>query len=278
MKITKKSGDIVDFNRGKLMRSLLRSGASQADAEQIRQAVEAQLHDGMSTRQIYGLVHKMLKKISAPHAARYNLKTAIQQLGPAGFFFEKFVALLFSEEGYQVKLNLILQGRCVTHEVDAVIRKSGLLAMVECKFHAHSAAVSDVKIPMYILSRFNDLKSSPHQVFEIEEILSGCRIVTNNRFSADAVTFGHCSGLDLLSWDYPPEDCLKTKIDSAALYPLTCLSSFSAIEKEKLMISGIILAKDLMGASEVLHAIGISENRRKNILNEAAGLCQYLKS
>jgi len=30
--------------------------------------------------------------------------------------------------------------------------------MVECKFHAGREATSDVKVPLYILSRFNDLK------------------------------------------------------------------------------------------------------------------------
>lgn len=276
MKIIKNSGDIVDFSRNKLKRSLLRSGASANEVEKIILTVESQLHDGMSTRHIYRMVGKMLKKISNSHAARYNLRTAIQQLGPAGFFFEKFVAHIFMSEGYETKTNLILQGKCVTHEIDVVIRKNKILTMIECKFHARNAAVSDVKVPMYILSRFNDLKDKKHRIFNEMDTINNCKIVTNNRFTSDAETFANCMGLDLLSWDYPPNDSLKTKIDDNALYPVTCLTTLSMVEKEKLLILEVILVKQLIESPDMLAAIGISDNRRKNILNEALGLCKYL--
>ncbi|HNP33536.1 MAG TPA: ATP cone domain-containing protein [Flavobacterium sp.] len=276
MKIIKNSGDIVDFSRNKLKRSLLKSGASDSEAEDIVLAVESQLTQGMSTRHIYRMAEKLLKKISAPHAARYNLRTAIQQLGPAGFFFEKFVSLIFASEGYQVRNNLMLQGKCVSHEIDIVIRKNAVTTMIECKFHAKNASISDVKVPMYILSRFNDLKNKTHRIFQNKDTIDDCKIVTNNRFSIDAETFAKCSGIDLLSWDYPKNDSLKTKIDDKALYPITCLTTLTLVEKQKLLIMEIILVKQLIENTEALFTIGISEGRQKNIINEAAGLCKYL--
>lgn len=272
MKIIKNSGDIVDFSRNKLRHSLLKSGASESEIENIVLAVESQMTEGMSTRQIYRIVGKMLKRISASHAARYNLRSAIQLLGPAGFFFEKFVSLIFMSEGYEAKTNLILQGRCVSHEIDVIIRKNKVITMIECKFHARSEAVSDVKVPMYILSRFDDLKNKTHRIFNPKDSIDNCKIVTNNRFTSDAEVFASCVGLDLLSWNYPHTDSLKTKIDDNALYPVTCLTSLSMVEKEKLLISEIILVKQLLDSPEMLVTIGISENRRKNILNEALGL------
>lgn len=278
MKIIKNSGDIVDFSQNKLKRSLLRSGASENEVEGIVLAVKGQLTDGMSTRQIYQMAGKMLKKISASHAARYNLRSAIQQLGPAGFFFEKFIALIFKSEGYDIKTNLILQGKCVSHEIDVILRKNDILTMIECKFHARNDTISDVKVPMYILSRFNDLKDKMHRIFNLKDSINNCKIVTNNRFSADAKAFATCMGLDLLSWDYPKTDSLKFKIDTDALYPVTCLTTISMVEKQKLLILGIILAKELIDAPETLAAIGISDNRQKRIINEAAGLCNYLET
>jgi Holliday junction resolvase-like predicted endonuclease len=56
-------------------------------------------------------------------------------LGPAGFFFEKYIAKLFQSEGYETLTNLLLQGKCVSHEVDVVVRKNNYLTMIECKFH-----------------------------------------------------------------------------------------------------------------------------------------------
>jgi len=276
MKIMKNSGEIVDFSRNKLRQSLQRSGASESEIEDIVFAVENQLTQGMSTRQIYRIVGQMLKKISAPHAARYNLRTAIQQLGPAGFFFEKFISLIFLSEGYEVRNNLILQGKCVSHEIDVLLRKGNAITMIECKFHARNASVSDVKVPMYILSRFNDLKDKTHRIFNNKDSINNCKIVTNNRFTVDAKAFATCSGLGLLSWDYPKTNNLKSKIDDNALYPVTCLTTLTMVEKQKLLILDIILVKQLIDAPDTLATIGISEGRQKKVINEAAGLCKYL--
>lgn len=275
MKVIKNSGNIVEFDQEKLYQSLLKSGATKTEVNTVLNSIQNVLYDGIRTKQIYRLAAKMLKKIAASHAARYNLRTAIQQLGPAGFFFEKFIALLFQEEGYETRMNLELQGKCVTHEIDVMLRKENALTMVECKFHAGNDAVSDVKVPMYILSRFNDIKDRKHTIFSKNESINSCKIVTNNRFTSDATAFAGCSGLKLLSWDYPLQDNLKTKIDSSRLYPLTCLTTMSMVEKEKLLILDIILVKQLIDSSDVLTKIGISENRKKNILNEAIGLCNY---
>ena len=274
MKVVKKSGIVVDFNRDKLKQSLLRSGAAMATVENVLQDIEHQLFDGISTKLIYKIAGALLKKISASHAARYNLQTALQQLGPAGFFFEKFVARLFAHEKFETKINLILQGHCVTHELDVVVKKADVITMVECKFHGNSGN-SDVKIPMYILSRFNDLKDIGHSFWLINEKIDKCCITTNSRFTSDAITFAGCSGIDLLSWDYPKTDNLKIKIDNGGLYPITCLTTLSAMEKQKLLILDIILVKELIANPDNLNQIGISLNRQKNVLAEATSLCKY---
>ena len=276
MKIIKHSGDIVDYNPEKLKNSLLKSGAGQLVVKDILRQLEQEIFEGMSTKQIYKLAFGLLKKASNSHAARYNLRQAIQLLGPAGFFFEKFVARLFQSEKYEAQTNLTLQGKCVSHEIDVMIEKNNIVAMVECKFHAHREAVSDVKVPMYILSRFNDLKEKSIQLFGKKQPISKCWIVTNNRFSSDAVTFGSCSGLNMLSWDFPLDHNLRTKIDSNHLYPVTCLTTLSLTEKDKLLILDVILVKEIINHSDCLEKIGLSPNRIKNVLKEASALCSYI--
>jgi hypothetical protein len=276
MKIIKHSGDIVDYNPEKLKSSLLKSGAGQLVVKDILRQLEQEIFEGMSTKQIYKLAFGLLKKASNSHAARYNLRQAIQLLGPAGFFFEKFVARLFQSEKYEAQTNLTLQGKCVSHEIDVLVQKNNFVAMVECKFHAHREAVSDVKVPMYILSRFNDLKEKPFQLLGKKQSISKCWIVTNNRFSSDAVTFGSCSGLNMLSWDFPLDHNLRTKIDNNHLYPVTCLTTLSLTEKDKLLILDVILVKEIINHSDCLEKIGLSPNRIKNVLKEAAELCSYI--
>ncbi|MBX9808074.1 MAG: hypothetical protein K2X95_09795, partial [Flavobacteriaceae bacterium] len=135
---------------------------------------------------------------------------------------------------------------------------------------------SDVKVPMYILSRFNDLKGKKHTLFSGKESISKCCIVTNNRFTSDAILFAKCSGLNLLSWNYPENNNLRTKNDDNHLYPITCLTSLSLAEKDRLLVLDVILVKEIINNSECLEKIGMSPNRIKNALKEASELCEYI--
>lgn len=272
MKVVKYSGDTVDFNSNKLLKSLLKAGANPEQAQHIISTISAQLFDGMATKQIYKMAFALLKKNSNAHAARYNLREAIRMLGPAGFYFEKYIARLFETEGYLTKTNLVLQGKCVTHEIDVLIQKGSEMGMVECKFHTGREVASDVKVPMYILSRFNDLKIKSHPFFDSKSPLNSCWIVTNNRFTTDAITFANCSGLQLLSWNYPENNCLKSKTDQNKLYPITCLTTLSMAEKEHLLQEELLLVKDILQPSG-LDTIGLSSNRIQNVLKEARELC-----
>lgn len=276
MKVIKHSGHIVPFNKQKLKHSLEKSGAAPALIEQCLQQIQNQMYEGITTKQIYKLAFAILKKASNGHAARYNLRSALQMLGPAGFFFEKFISRLYAAEGFKTKTNLVLEGKCVSHEVDVALKKDNLISMVECKFHSSREGSSDVKVPMYILSRFNDLKVRPHTIFSNSETINQCIIVTNNRFTKDAENFANCSGINLLSWDYPKDNSIKNKIDKGALYPITCLTTLSIVEKEKLLILNQILAEDLINDSQSLTKIGISENRIRNVLKEASQICNFI--
>jgi hypothetical protein len=275
MKIVKHSGAIVDFNRSKLKESLLKSGATPAIVDDVLQLIEKEVYEGIPTKHIHKMAFGLLKKASSSHAAQYNLREAIRLLGPAGFFFEKFIARLFASEHYETKVNLNLQGKCVSHEIDVLVKSNNVITMVECKFHVGRDAVTDVKVPMYILSRFNDLKERQHEIFSRSDKISKCWIITNNRFSTDAVDFAKCSGINLLSWDYPSTNNLKVKIDNHQLYPITCLTTLSLSEKEKLLILDVILVQDIIDNRTYLEKIGLSPNRTKNVMKEASALCRF---
>ncbi|MFA9186611.1 restriction endonuclease [Flavobacterium sp. FBOR7N2.3] len=274
MKVVKHSGEIVHFNPDKLITSLLKSGADAFTADAILKEIVRDIHEGISTKSIYKKAFALLKKNTHSHAARYNLRAAIQMLGPEGFYFEKYIARLFEAEKYEIKTNTVLQGHCVMHEVDILIKKNNAIAMVECKFHGGSEAASDVKVPLYVFSRFNDLRVSSYSLFSSKEKITNCWIVTNTRFTADAIAFAECSGINLLSWDYPEKGSLKSRNNQDCLYPVTCLTTLSKAEKEKLLLLDIILVKELVNNKVDLKEIGISFNRIKNVLKEVAELCK----
>jgi hypothetical protein len=269
MRVTKFSGELVDYNQNKLVHSLKKSGANEAIVSEILNKIEPQLYDGISSKKIYKLAFQYLKNISNVHAARYNLKTAIIALGPAGFYFEKYIAKIHQLLGYATQINLILNGKCVTHETDALLLKNEIVTMVECKFHSSDHAKTDVKVPMYILSRFNDLRNIKHQIFNDFKEINKCLIVTNNKFTEDAITFGNCSGLEMLGWDYPKQNGIKDIIDKLRIYPITCLTTLTQLEKEKLLAVNIITIKDLLKEPQWLEKLEISPVRIRRILAEA---------
>lgn len=278
MKVVKHSGIVVDFDSSKLRKSLLKSGANQDVVEAIMQHINNVIYDGIPTKQIYKIAFGLLKKESNSFAAQYNLRDAILLLGPAGFYFEKFIARIFESEGFTTQTNLTLNGKCVSHEIDVVLKKDNQISMVECKFHSSNEVRTDVKVPMYILSRFNDLKDKNHIIYSKKDQISNCWIVTNSRFTLDAITFAHCSGLNLLSWDYPKNNNLRTKIDQKGLYPTTCLTTLTRSEKDRLLTLNCVLVVDLIKNPEFLEQIGLSSIRMKNVIKEATSLCNYFKS
>lgn len=278
MKVAKYSGELVEFEKDKLVKSLLKSGADEVVVAQILNNVERELYDGIPTKKLYKLAYQQLKNYSKVHAARYHLRSAILALGPAGFYFEKFIAKVFENEGYQVLLNQTLQGNCVSHEIDVLLKKEGQITMVECKFHANQDVKTDVKVPMYILSRFNDLKKQSFDFPWGTSSINRCILVTNNRFTEDALTFANCSVIAILSWDAPLGNSIRDKVDTFQLYPITCLTTLSMAEKELLLQQEIIIVKDVLSRPDSLSFIGISPGRIKNIIKEAQQLCHNNKA
>lgn len=268
MKIKKQSGEWVSFDRQKLIRSLQNSGADFELANAIVSEIENKIKDGATSKQIFKLAFQKLRSKSHSNAARYNLKKGIQRLGPEGFYFEKFTARIFELEGYKTKTNLILEGKCITHEIDVVIKKDNHLAMIECKFHGSQQNKTDVKVPMYILSRFNDLNTQAYDFFDKNEQISRCWIVTNNKFTEDAIKFGECNQLNLLSWNYPENKSLKDIITLHRVYPITCLTTITIAEKEILLSEEILTVYDFLHSRNKKSNLRLSQNRLKKVLNE----------
>lgn len=245
MKIKKYSGEIVEFDKEKLIQSLMNAGSERKVAEQILWEITPHLYEGITSKKIARLAFQKLKSRFKAIAARYNLKSGLIALGPAGFYFEKFIARLFELQGFQTRSNIYVEGSCVSHELDIVVRKDNQLAMIECKFHSRQEIKSDVKIPMYILSRFNDVNQSRYRFFDTDEQLKNCWIVTNNKFTSEAIKFAECSGINLLSWDYPYGKNLKNLTQEFRLYPITCLTTLTMAEKEFLLLQDILTVYDL---------------------------------
>jgi len=270
--VKKKSGDLVEFDAAKLRVSLKRVGANNVIIDRVIQETELFIQNGMSTHKIYKKAYSILKKLSNKSAGKYRLKRAIMELGPTGYPFEHFVGAIIKAQGFEVETGVIVEGNCVTHEVDVVAHNKGKLIVVECKFHREGNRKSDVKVPLYIRSRFNDIENKWKNEGKIGSRTYEPWVVTNTRFTKDAEQYGKCSGLKLVSWDYPNGNSLRDMIDNAGLHPITSLQNLTKSEKQKLVESGIVLCREI--TEQDLIKAYIKANKIKKILQEAKDLVE----
>ncbi len=271
--VVKGNGERVVFNPEKLKQALQSSGVGYEEQQRITEKVIRRLYDGISTRQIYKMAFDLLKKESFKMAGRYKLKNAIMELGPTGFPFEKLVGKIFEDRGYTVETGVTVHGKCVQHEVDVVARKPGEMLMIECKFHIDNTTNSSVQVPLYIHSRFLDVKAAWEQQYG-EHIRYRGGVVTNTRFSDDAMQYGTCAGLMVISWDFPTGNGLKYWIDKTGLHPITSLISLNRAQKQLLLGKGIVVCGELEKHRDLLREMQISEQQIDKILLEAQNLVE----
>ncbi len=265
--IQKSNGEIVPFDEQKLLHALMRSGARQDEAEKVLADVRKILTDGISTRKIYQYAYRSLRRRSQKAAGRYRLKKAMMDLGPSGYPFEKFVAKLLEAQGYECRVNIIQEGKCISHELDVVAVKGNVRFMIECKYHSGTGKKSDVKVPLYIRSRFQDVKAVWENQYPEENYYA--MVVTNTRFTDDALQYARCAGMKAVSWDYPEGNSLKNQIDKTGLHPITTLGTLRKSEKQELMNQGIVLCRELIAQKDILNLMHIHQPRINSIINEA---------
>jgi hypothetical protein len=277
MKILKASGERAEFQESRVAASLRRAGAKEHVIQDILHTLRKELHEDISTKEIYKRAYHLLKKQDGLTASRYKLKKAIYELGPTGFPFEKFVAAVFEHSGYKVEVGKLMEGVCVKHEVDVLAVRDNRKLFIECKFHGDQARKTDVKIPLYINSRFRDLKTFHLKSKKKGEIQYEGWVVTNSRFTEDAITYGRCAGLELLGWDYPEGNSLKERIDRLGLYPITVSTLLSNREKQFLLSRDVVLCRQLVEDNFFLDKLEVGEKRKKHILDEIENLIVPLK-
>lgn len=271
MQVRKASGESQDFSEEKLRGSLQRSGASDFLVETILREIRKYLREGISTKEIYRKAFQLLRKRVKSNAARYSLKKAIMELGPSGFPFEQLIGAILKHQGYTVEVGKTVQGKCVQHEVDVVAEKQNLVVMVECKYHNTQGKICSVQVPLYIRSRFNDIEENRQSQNDFRQFHGW--VVTNTRFSEDALEYGNCAGLRLIGWDYPRRGSLKEMIEEAGLFPITVITGLNTKQKQKLLEKGILLCSELCRNPGVLNQLDLDKKRQQKIIEEVNDLC-----
>jgi hypothetical protein len=270
--VEKHSGEKEPFSSEKLYQSLQRAGAAPHLIARVEKELQPMIFEGITTKEIYRKAFGLLRKLKRSTAARYSLKNAIMELGPSGYPFEHFIGALLANLGYQVKVGQIVQGHCIQHEVDVVARNDHQQCMIECKFYNSQGKYCNVRVPLYIDSRFRDIQEMWRKEPDNKDFSFKGWVVTNTRFTTDAMDYGRCAGLTMVSWDYPRRGSLKDMVERTGLFPITALTLLNKKQKEHLLNQGIVLCRHLLKKPGLLDQLDLTKAKREKILAEAEEL------
>lgn len=237
----------------KLRNSLIRAGAGSHSADKVLTDVSNYIENRskgrdkteMTVSELYRTAFECLKKYAGDAALRYSLKRSIFELGPTGFPFEKYVALIFNQLKFETLTGQMVMGNCVPHEVDLVAWNPEKLIMGEVKYHNDPASKTDLKVSLYVSARYADIKGNIFDYGGISRKISEWYLITNTKFTDTAITYAVCNGLKLLSWTYPEANNLHDMVEDTKSHPVTCLSALNTQQKKTLIDNNVILCRQL---------------------------------
>jgi hypothetical protein len=273
--VIKSSGQPEKFDIQKLIDSLTRSGAPPDIARDIASRVEKQMTPSSRTRAIHRMAKRFLRQYNHAAGMKYALKSALYSLGPSGYPFEKYFARILKAHGYSAEVDRIMDGYCVRHEVDILARKGGEHFTVECKYHSNGGVPTDVKIALYVHSRFADIKKACEMNPGHADSVHRGWLVTNTRCTADAIKYADCVGLKITSWRYPEKESLERLIEEKRLYPVTILPAARKKNLDALFKKDIVLAQDIADMDErtFLSRSGLDPDNARLLKQQADKLC-----
>ncbi|MBI2410050.1 restriction endonuclease [Candidatus Kaiserbacteria bacterium] len=270
--IVKADGTSQIFDPARLVSSLERAGAGPHTAERIARRITDTVVPGASSKEVYTRAFTLLRKEARPIAARYALRRALLELGPTGHPFEDFVSELYRAEGWQVGTRKLIQGHCALHEVDLYASHPGdrQHLAAELKYHNDPGYKTDLKTALYVHSRFED-------IFACAPDKRACPLdrgvlITNTKFTSEAISYAQCAGVELLGWGYPEHDNLFVRMTRAKTYPLTALTELSHAEKQLLIAQGLITVDALVKKRRSMDMLHLSSERVGSVYAEAEGL------
>ena len=266
--VTKADGTKQLFDKGKIVRTCVRMGATKDIAETIGEEIETKIYDGIETKKILQLIFRHLRKHKPAIKHQTDLRKALSLLRSAPDF-ERFIQLLLSEHGYEVTQNQIVRGRCVEHEVDAIARKNGKTFIVEVKHHINYHTPTGLDVSRISRAVFEDVTEGFKLGMNNLKI-DGAMIVCNTKLSEHAKLYAECRGIHHIGWSSPPDHDLQTMIEEKKLYPITYLRGLDNVTKRKLVSHGIVLLKQLIGNTpKELRHTGISKSALELLIKKS---------
>lgn len=144
------------YDQSKVKRTLDRYGLAEKEINDILPKIENRLYDGIATKKILTIIREEIDRAEY-HPKKSDLRKALCSMRSAPDF-EIFIQELFRGLGYKVTTNKVIQGYCVTHEIDGVAEIDGKKYYIETKHHS----TTHIRIPfidsLAVKAKLDDIK------------------------------------------------------------------------------------------------------------------------
>jgi hypothetical protein len=149
--------------------------------------------------------------------------------------------------------------------VDVYASRGGECLAAELKYHNDPGYKTDIKVALYVKARLDDIwaaakKDTPH--------VDHGYLITNTKFTTQAVEYATCAGFNLLGWSYPHGSSLYDRILASGLYPVTALTQLKKSEKRLLIDQGVVTTNLIREHRDKLREISIPPERIGGIVAE----------
>jgi hypothetical protein len=271
--VTKADGSTQEFDKEKIIRTCLKLSIEEDKAKIIADKIENRAYNGISTKKILKMIFDYAKKYRPAIKNRIDLRHAISLLRSKPDF-EEFVRIILRENGYEVKPNEIVAGKCAEHEIDGIAKKDNDVIFLEVKHHVEYHSYVGLPIFLEAYAVFEDLVEGG-KIGKNSYNFNKLMVVCNTKISDYAKKYAECKNIAYVCWNYPEKFNLNELIENGKLYPITILKDLDSYTKNKLGDNQILTLKQLVDAGiEKLVALGISKNKSIDLIEKAKSLLQ----
>jgi hypothetical protein len=266
IRVTKWDGRLEEYNSRKVRKTLTRIGASNDVADEIIEKLEDEIYDKIQTEKILDMVFDMLNEYKSSVSFMKDLRTALAQMKPKPDF-ELYIRTLMEAQGYETQASRVIQGFCVTHEIDGVLSKNDTITYLEVKNHHDSHTYTPFNITLAAKSKSDDIREGYEKGlnnYNFDEVL----IVCNTRLTDHARQYAECVGIKHIGWNEPTGRGIDALITESKIYPVTMLRELSSNEHDILSGEGVVTLQDLIDA----RSIKIRQDRLIELQEQAGDL------
>ena len=243
LRVKKADGRLEQYDSSKVIRTALHLGLDRAEAESLEKELSERIRDGIPTSEILSMIHELARKFRPELVHVRDLREAISALRPKPDF-EEYARIVLREAGYLVEPGRVLEGRCVSHEIDGIAFKGEEVFVIEVKHHRNHHAYTGLGTVLELWAALEDLREGYRLGFHPYAFTSAI-LVCNTKISLHAERYARCKGIMYMGWRYPRAFALSDIVSSKKIYPITMLRTLSSGMIERLGDRGIVTLNQL---------------------------------